>query len=248
MYIHTAMLTRISPVLNISAMNGIEDSPVSIYLSAHSSVGNSSALTIRITNYPSGSTFNTGTSSGQFWILTSNDFGEVELSLPEHSSGTFEITAEALYANFTNGRMATVQFTVNPVADAPNLNVIHDPCINSGSFSFVISSSLVDSDGSEMILVTMSGFPNGSLLSAGQVTEDGTYVLDSSEVQISITAKIPPTSLNTINLDFIATTTEITNNNTASSSMLISLNQCPSTNSIYIYIAVIFSDKVKMDA
>ena len=233
MYIHTAMLNSISPVLNMSAMNGIEDSPVSIYLSAHSSVGNSSALTIRITDYPSGSTFSMGTSSGHFWILASNEFGEVGLFLPEHLSGTFEITAEALYANSTNGRMGTVQFTVNPVADAPNLNVIHDPCIDSGSFSFVISSSLVDSDGSETLLVTMSGFPNGSLLSAGQVTEDGSYILDSSKLQISITSIIPPTSLNTINVDFIATTTEITNNNTASSSTSISLNQCPSTNGIY---------------
>ena len=217
------------PILEISALNVAEDIPVTIYLSAHSPVGStdhSSGLIINITGFPNDSTFNKGTSSGHFWILTYNDFGEVELSLPEHSSGTFVITAEALFSYSTHGRMGTLQFTVNPVADVPNLNVINDPCIDSGIFSFVISSSLVDSDGSETLLITVSGLPNGSLLTAGHVTENGDFILVPSELQRRITATIPPTSLNTINVDFIAIATE-TINNTASTRMTLSLDTCP---------------------
>ena len=230
--LYTATPTSEPPVLEISALNVAEDSPVTIYLSAHSPVGSTdrlSELIIKIIDFPSGSTFNRGTSSGHFWILTSNDFGEVELSLPEHLSGTFEITAEALYAYSTNRRMGTVRFTVNPVADAPNLNVIHDPCVSSGSFSFVISSSLVDSDGSETLLITISGLPSGSLLSAGRVSQNGDFILEPSELQRSITATIPTTSINTININFIATSSEILNNGIASTSMSVSLDACSAT-------------------
>ena len=232
--LYPATPTSEPPVLEISALNVAEDSPVTIYLSAHSPIGSTdhllSELIIKIIDFPSGSTFNRGTSSGHFWILTSNDFGEVELSLPEHLSGTFEITAEALYANSTDGRIGTVRFTVNPVADAPNLNVIHDPCIDSGSFSFEISSSLVDSDGSETLLITIAGLPSGSLLSAGSwVSQNGDFILEPSELQRSITATIPTTSINTININFIATSSEILNNSTASTSMTVSLDACSAT-------------------
>ena len=186
----------------------------------------SSGLTIRIINFPPGSTFNRGSPSGQFWVLTQSDFGEIELFLPEHSSGRFEITAEALYAYSSHGRVGTVQFTVQPVADVPNLTVTHSPCIDSGSVIFSISSSLVDSDGSETLVVVVAGLPSGSQLSAGHVSEEGDYILDVADLQRSIMATIPPTSLGNISIIFTATAAETLSNSTASTNTTISLSKC----------------------
>ena len=215
------------PVLEISALNGTEDSPVVIYLSAHTIAGTSRRLTIRITSFPFGSILNRGTFDGQFWILTSADFGQIDIVLPEHSSGLFEITAEAVYADSFHGRIGTVQFTVEALADAPNLHVTHSPCIDSGSVVFMINSSLVDSDGSETLTVAVSGLPTGSKLLAGHVNEEDTYILDAADLQRSITATIPSTSFtNTISIGFIATATEIANNSSASTNASVSLSKC----------------------
>ena len=207
-----------------------EDSPVTIYLSAYSSsrgVDISSGIFIRIISFPAQSIFSRGTYNGRFWILKSNDFGDVELSLPEHLSGTFEITAEALYTNTSVGRMGTVLFTVQPVPDAPRLNAILSPCIDSGNLFLMISSSLVDSDGSESLVVRVSGLPIGSQLSVGQMTVEGDYVLEPAELQRGIAATLPMMFLNTINIDIIATATESLSNSTASTITNVSIRKCP---------------------
>ena len=222
--------TRDPPILEISASNASEDSPVTIYLSAYSSsssVDTSSEISIKIIDFPAQSSFSRGTFNGQFWIITSNDFGDVELFLPEHLSGTFVITAEALYINTSVGQIGTVQFTVQPVPDTPNLDVNLSPCINSGNLEIVISSSLVDSDGSESLVVAVSGLPIGSQLSVGQVNAEGDYILEPANLKKSITATLPMTFLNTINIGFTATATESLSNTTSSTITNASISKCP---------------------
>ena len=228
--VHAAVPTRDPPILEISALNVTEDSPITIYLSAYSSssgVDTSSEITIKVIDFPAQSRFSRGIFDGQFWILTSDDFGEVDLLLPEHLSGTFEITAEALYTNTSVGRIGTVQFTVQPVPDAPSLSVTLSPCIDSGNLVFMISSSLVDSDGSESLVVRVSGLPIGSQLSDGQVNAEGDYILEPAELERSITATLPMTFLNTINIGFTATATETLNNSTSSTITNASISKCP---------------------
>ena len=241
--IHAAIPTRDPPILEISALNASEDSPVTFYLSAYSStsgVDTSSGITIKIIDFPAQSRFSRGTFNGQFWILTSNDFGYVELFLPEHLSGTFMITAEALYTNTSVGRIGTIQFTVQPVPDAPSLNVTLSPCIDSRNLVFMISSSLVDSDGSESLVVAVSGLPIGSQLSVGQVNAEGDYILDPEELQRSITATLPMTFLNTINIGFTATATESLSNRTSSTITNASISICPEgTYNLYTRIILI---------
>ena len=223
----SAVKPVVLPALDISAMNASEDNPVSIYLSARSSDSASRNIFINITEFPTGSMFSRGTFNGQFWILTSDDFGNVELFLPEHLSGTFEITAEAFYTNTSAVTVGTVQFTVQSVPDAPTLSVLASPCIDSGSLTLIVNSSLVDSDGSESLVVTVSGLPIGSQLSAGQVNEKGNYTLQPAELQRSIIVSMLPSSLNTVNIDIIATTTEMSNNRTTSTNTTASVNKCP---------------------
>ena len=208
-------------------MNGTEDSPISIYLSAYSvasSIGTSREITIRVINFPTGSTFNRGTFNGQFWTLSPTDFGELELHLPKHFSGIFEITAEALYSDVPRGRVGRVQVTVQPVPDIPSLRVTHSLCIESGQVEFTISTSLSDSDGSEALWVSVLGLPENSQLSAGHISMDGEYILELADLQGSIIATIPSTG--NISITFIAMATEMLNNSTASTNVTISLSKC----------------------
>ena len=227
----SAVKPVVLPALDISAMNASEDSPVSIFLSARSSDSASREIIINIIEFPTGSMFSRGTFNGQFWILTSDDFGEFQLFLPEHLSGTFEITAEALYTNTSVGTIGTVQFTVQSVPDTPTLSVLASPCIDSGSLTLIVNSSLVDSDGSESLVVAVSGLPIGSQLSAGQVNEMGNYTLQPAELQRSIIVSMLPLSINTVNIDIIATATEMINNRPASTNTTASINKCPESKS-----------------
>ena len=228
-FVHAGTLADEPPLLDLAALNGTEDNPITLNISAqpfYSSINASTDLTIRIINFPLGSTFNRGTFDRQMWILNSTDFGEVELYLPQHSSGRFNITVEALYAGSNYTRMGTVNFSVQAVADAPSLNVIHDFCINSTIFTFSVNSTLADSDGSEMLLVTVSGLPTGTHLSAGQVDTKGDYTLEPGVLNRSIIATIPHTPLDAITVGFTATTTEISSNSTASANTTVSLSRC----------------------
>ena len=224
-------------------MNATEDNPISVYLSAHSiasSIEMSNEFTIRITKFPTGSTFSIGYLSGNVWILTHTDFGEIQLQLPEHSSGNYEITAEALYIGTSHGRVGTVQFMVQAIADAPSLDVTHSSCIESGRASFIVRSSLVDSDGSETLLVTITNLPSGSLLSAGRVNEEGEYILDPADLQGSVTVTLPPSWVSSnISIVFIATATEAVDNSTDSTNTTISLMECPKSNILTIKVIMI---------
>lgn len=215
------------PVLEISAMNGTEDRPISIYISAHTAAGSSAGLIIRITKFPSGCTFNTGNFDGQIWILEPAYFGRNYIILPLHSSGLFEITAEAAYVNALHGRVGTVQFTIEAIADAPTLYVMHSPCFDSAHVVFMISSSLADSDGSETLTVVVSGLPTGSQLSLGQIDEEGNYILAEADLQRTIQAIIPSISTrDKITINFTASATEMANNHSASTNASVSINKC----------------------
>ena len=128
------------------------------------------------------------TTDGQIWSLTSTDFGDMELYLPEHAHGTFVVIVEAINPMAGDYTTRSQQFTVTPVLDAPVLTVTHDPCICSTIFSFQINSSLVDTDSGEILQVTIAQLPEGTQLSAGQKTFNQEYTLDSLDILNVLTA------------------------------------------------------------
>ena len=229
------------PVLDLSVTNGTEDSPVSMYISAHNpgSISDmSSGLTVRIISFPPGSTFSRGSYNGEFWTLTSSNFGSVDLFLPSDLSGQFEISAEAISIDLSSRRVGTVQFSVQPVVDTPFINVVqHDDCIESetGQFTFILASFLVDNDGSETLTVIVSGMPNGTWLSVGQANEQGDYIIRSVERLTMINAEIPSSSADDITVTLIATATETLTNGMSSTNATISISKCVEGRFEHIY-------------
>ena len=211
----------------------MEDNPVMLQLSAYPHAQSSSLISdllILVTHLPINSTLNRGTYDGQIWRFTSADFGEAELSFPEHTSGTYMVTAEAIDPTASLRRTGTQQFTITPVADAPIVNVVHDPCICSETFKFSIDSSLVDTDGSEILDVVVSQLPEGTQVSAGQKSPNGDYIFNTTEQLMSqnILANFSRDDIGTLTMIVNARATETVNSDSTITSATISVQRCPS--------------------
>jgi len=77
---------------------------------------------------------------------------------------------------------ATVSLDVSAVADAPSLTVTPASGDEDTAIALDITSSLVDTDGSESLSLTISGVPTGATLSAGTDNLDGSWTLTPAQV------------------------------------------------------------------
>ena len=220
------------PTLEMSVRDATEDNPVLIQLSAYphaQSTSLTSDLLIHVTHLPMNSSLNGGMYDGQVWTFTSLDFGESELTFPEHTSGTFMVTAEAVDPTAALRRTGTQQFTVTPVADAPYLDVVHDPCVCSRTFKFSINSALIDTDGSEVLEVIVSQLPEGTQLSVGELSSNGEYIFNGTDQIMlqNIEATFPQGDLGAHTMIVHARSTEIDNDDTAVTIATVSIQHCP---------------------
>ena len=155
--------------------------------------------------------------------LTSTDFGEIELYLPEHAHGTFVMTVEAIDPVALDYTTRSQQFTVTPAPDAPLLTVVSDPCICSTIFNFEVDSSLIDTDGSEILEVTVAQLPDGTQLSAGQKSSNGEFTLNSSDILNILTANFTRGNPNHVVIAVHANAMELSNGAKAVTSTNISV-------------------------
>lgn len=212
------------PVLTISSLGGTEDAPVPVHLSASDAASTSTAgVVVKIMTFPAGSTFSRGTFDGNIWTFNSADFGDAELTLPQHLSGEIILGATATKDGAT--REGTVRIPIQAVADPPNLSVgdiCYDPAV--GSVNLPIQSSLVDDDGSETLSVLIAGIPENVTLSVGQRNGSNEYTLsaqDIANVQIQFTGRFQP-----INVTITAQSRELMNGDTAYASASVSIELC----------------------
>ncbi|WP_062270382.1 tandem-95 repeat protein [Endozoicomonas arenosclerae] len=87
------------------------------------------------------------------------------------------------------------------------------------AISLSLSAALVDSDGSEILTLSLSGVPEGSVLTDGSftITADGSPI-DVSEWDLSATTLTPPLNFNgSLTLSFTATATELNGGDQAAS-------------------------------
>ena len=217
------------PLLEFFVRNGVEDYPVMIHLIAYPSFDSTSLitdLTIRVTQIPMNATLSRGITDGRIWNLTSADFGEIQLYLPEHAHGSFVMTVEAVDPVAEGSTVLSRQFTVTPVPDAPTLTVDHDPCICSSVYQFRINSSLVDTDGSEILRIIITGLPEGVQLSAGRKSSNGDYTLYTQDISDILTLNFTHEILNRLIMSFYAEATETSNSATSANSTTIVIPRC----------------------
>ena len=194
-----------APAVSASDVAGDEDQPIALNLSAAlvDSDG-SEILSVSILGVPDGATLSHGIRQPDgSWSVPPADLAHLSITPPVDFAGTIDLTLRATARETSNGSTATrnVDFrvVVDDISDAPVV-ITHDAAGREDeSIALNLSASLTDTDGSEVLSITILGVPAGASLSHGSRAPDGSWNVDPDDLpNLSI---LPPSNFSgTINL------------------------------------------------
>ncbi len=200
-----------TPNLSVSNSTGAEDTAIPLTVtSSLVDTDGSETLTIRISGVPAGAVLSAGTNlGGGVWQLTPAQLTGLTLTPALNMSGTINLSVSAISseAGTTATSTSPLVVTVTGVADTPNLSAPAVSGAEDTSIPLNISASLNDTDGSEVLSITISGVPTGASLSAGTNMGGGVWQL--TPAQLTGLALTPATNMSgPINLTVSATSSE----------------------------------------
>jgi hypothetical protein len=171
---------------------GIHCEPIPLEIEAWlTDTDGSETLQINITGVPTGATLSAGVDCGDgHWQLTTAQLEGLTITPGEGTSGDYELAVIAVSTESNGGATSETSQTFglwvdapDSVAETPLLNV-NDASGSSGdSISLDIDSQLVDTDGSETLLIDIVGVPDGTTLSAGEDCGDGHWQLTPEQLE-----------------------------------------------------------------
>ncbi|MBA2369226.1 MAG: DUF4347 domain-containing protein [Candidatus Protochlamydia sp.] len=223
-------LNAVANAPNLTVVNAIGNEDTAIPLNISSSLvdsDGSEALAIHIGNVPAGALLTAGINlGGGNWLLTPAQLNGLKLIPALHYANDFTLTVKAISTENSNNSTASVTkflgVKINAVADLPNLTVINAIGNEDTAIPLNISSSLVDTDGSEALTIHISNVPSGALLTAGINLGGGNWLLTPAQLN---GLKIIPAlhNANDFTLTVKAISTESNNNATASVTKLLAV-------------------------
>ncbi|MEL7429541.1 MAG: type I secretion C-terminal target domain-containing protein [Pseudomonadota bacterium] len=230
------------PSISLNTPGGDEDTaiPVDIGLALQDTNGTQGEqilepVTVTVGN---GATLSAGTDiGGGVYELTLAELVGLTVTPALNDGSDIPITIQASTVEPANGDTAVSTFngviSVNPAADAPALTVADSTGDEDTAIALAgLSAALVDTDGSEVLSVTLSGLPDGSILSAGSNNGDGSWTLTAA--QLAGLALTPPPNFSG---DLALTLTGFTveeNGTTASTSLPFTVTVNPVADSAVI--------------
>jgi hypothetical protein len=200
-----------TPSLTVTAASGNEDTPIALNINAALvDTDGSETLAITIAGVPVDAVLSAGVDNHNgTWSLTSAQLSGLTIIPPHNSDADFTLSVTATSSE--NGTTASIHadlpVTVVGVADLPTLSVSAASGNENTAIALNIAAALTDTDGSEALAVTITGVPDGAVLSAGSYDGNGHWTLTAAQlVGLTIT---PPRDYNgPINLSVVATSTE----------------------------------------
>gem|GEM_PF-712768 len=206
-----------TPLLSVKSVSATEDDTINLHItSSLADSDGSENLEITISGVPDGATLSAGTENPDgSWTLTADQLQDLQLTPPANSDADFDLTVTATATESANADTASQSFSlpVTLFADPDNLQVSLEKAASGDEDTAIalhIDANLTDSDGSEVISITMEGIPAGAALSAGTDNGDGSWTLSLDQLNgLSITP--PKDSDQDFNLTLMATTTELAN-------------------------------------
>ena len=174
--------------LAVSKAVGAEDNAIALDIASHLvDADGSETLQIYLEGVPADASLSAGEllDDGR-WLLSPEDLAGLQLNPGEHNSDDFTLTVRALSREGENGSVAEtvaeLPVTINAVADAPELAVVAAAGDEDKAIALDIASNLVDADGSEMLQIYLEGVPTDASLSAGELLEDGRWLLSPEDL------------------------------------------------------------------
>ncbi len=213
--------------LSISDASGFEDSAIPLDLSASlTDLDGSESLSVTVSGVPEGASLSAGTDNGDgSWTLTGEQLEGLSVTPPGDFSGEFDLTVTATTTDGSDTTTVseTLTVSVDAVADAATLSVSDASGFEDSAIPLDLSASLTDLDGSESLSVTVSGVPEGAMLSAGTDNGDGSWTLTGEQLEgLSVT---PPGDFSgEFDLTVTATTTDGSDTTTVSETLTVSVD------------------------
>ena len=211
-----------APTLDVANASGSEDSAITLDIDA-GLTDSSEVLTVIISGVPDGATLSAGTDNGDgSWTLSAADLNGLTLTPSDDFSGSFDLTVTAQSADGDDVATTTgsIKVDVAGVADAPTLEISDASGLEDSAIALDIDTGLTD--GSEVLSITISGVPEGATLSAGTDNGDGSWTLNSTELE-GLTIRPPENYSGSFDIDITATSADGVDIATVSDTIMVNV-------------------------
>ncbi len=175
-----------APTLSTSPVTGDEDTGIPLTISL-TDLEPGATQSVVIGAVPTGAVLSAGTDNGDgTWTLTPGELTGLTITPPQHSDVDFQLTATGYSddgSTIVSSPTETLDVTVDPVADAPNLTVTGTATgTEDGSQHVVMPASISGIEGDPNFSLTIGNVPTGASLSAGTDNGDGTWTLGTGDL------------------------------------------------------------------
>ncbi|MCH2275270.1 Ig-like domain-containing protein [Thalassospira sp.] len=211
-----------APALEVSNASGNEDSAIALDIDA-GLTDSSEVLTVTISGVPEGATLSAGTDNGDgSWTLSVTDLNGLTITPADDFNGSFDLTVIAQSVDGDGVATTTGSITVDVagVADAPTLEISDASGLEDSAIALDIDTGLTD--GSEVLSITISGVPEGATLSAGTDNGDGSWTLNSTELE-GLTIRPPENYSGSFDIDITATSADGVDIATVSDTIMVNV-------------------------
>ena len=216
-----------SPVLSVLSSSGAEDTAIALNISSSlTDIDGSEKLSILISGVPSGAFLSAGLNNGNgSWTLSQGQLSGLKITPPVNWNGNINLNVTAI-ATENNGDYKTVSapmtVSVSAIADTPLLTVQSANGKEDNAIPLSINAALRDNDGSETLVIQITGVPAGASLSAGTNNGNGSWTLNQNQL-IGLRLNPPANSDVDFNLTVTAVSIEA-NGQTSSVSSNLAVN------------------------
>ena len=229
--VNAPMTVSVKPNVEITVTNasGDEDTAIAMDIDVSLVDTNGFNLTVEISGVPIGATLNTGTDLGAgVWSVDPVNLSSITITPPLNSSNNFQLNIKGISTPTGLGNVSyrnrTIDVVVGGIADVPNLSIDNTAGWHSdAAFPFAseipveITSSLVDSDGSEELTLEVQNLLPGIIFNNGSSVVGNKWSLEPADL-IDLKVIIPPGLEQDFNMNVVAIATETIGSDTISTS------------------------------
>lgn len=178
-----------APVITGNDSTGTEDQDITLDIQvALTDLDGSEEITQVLVQVAEGSELSAGLQvDNTTWLLRPEELANLKLTPPEHFSGDMTVSITATAREISTQETITVTssiiLTIDAVVDSPNLTV--DTTVSgtlNEAIALDVTAGLVDIDGSESLVVHISGIPDSAMLSLGSKNPDGSWTLSDTDL------------------------------------------------------------------
>jgi large repetitive protein len=229
--VNAPLTVSVKPNVEITVSNASGDEDLEIPMNIDVSLVDTNGfdLTVEISGVPTGATLNTGTDQGGgVWDVDPSNLSSITITPPLNSSNNFQLNIKGTSTPTGLGNVSyrnrTLDVSVGGIADVPNLSVDSTAgWYSDASFPFVseipveITSSLVDTDGSEELSLEIQNLLPGVTFNNGSSVVGNKWSLLPADL-IDLKMTIPVGLEQDFNMNVVAIATETIGSNTVSTS------------------------------